>query len=147
MLVYPVTQFEIDEITQFNAHSSSLIVICGGNHGEYIPADIMQNNAYQALWHLFEGKTPYDLKTWQETPFVVQTWRIRAILSTKGLETKVTQQIEKLPEPNRTIGLRAWEYSSHISMDSNIVEYLKVVLELTDEEVFEIFTQANNIVI
>jgi hypothetical protein len=52
-----------------------------------------------------------------------------------------------LPEPNRTIGLRAWEYSSHISMDSNIVEYLKVVLELTDEEVFEIFTQANNIVI
>lgn len=75
----------------------------------------------------------------------VALWKVRAILSVQGLLTKVDEEINKLPEPNKTLALMSWEYGTVISSDSPTVKFIQSVLGLTDEQVSSIFDSAESL--
>lgn len=78
-------------------------------------------------------------------PYEVPTWRLRAVLALDGKETDVQNAIDTLPEPNKTIAQRAWDYGSNTERTSQTVAFIKGVLSLTDAEVDQYFIDAENI--
>lgn len=80
-------------------------------------------------------------------PYEVLTWRLRAILALNNLETDVNNALDLLPEPNKTIAKRAWDYGSKTERQSPTVDFIKGVLSLTDAQVDDFFVQAEAIVI
>lgn len=78
-------------------------------------------------------------------PFEVPTWRLRAVLAIDGKEADVQNALSQLPEPNKTIAQRAWDFGSNTERTSQTVAFIKSVLNLTDAEVDEYFIQANDL--
>ena len=78
-------------------------------------------------------------------PYEVPTWRLRAILAIDGKEQDVENALNQLPEPNKTIAKRAWDYGSNTERTSQTVAFIKEVLSLTDAEVNKYFIDADNI--
>jgi hypothetical protein len=78
-------------------------------------------------------------------PFDVPTWRLRAILAINNLEQSVTDALDQLTDPQKTIAKRAWDYGSKTERSSPTVDFIKVVLNLTDAQVDDIFVQAEAI--
>jgi hypothetical protein len=81
----------------------------------------------------------------QIVPFDVPTWRLRAILALDNLEQSVTDALNQLTEPQKTIAKRAWDYGSKTERSSPTVDFIKGVLSLTDAQVDDIFVQAEAI--
>lgn len=144
MLIYTVNDTQLAEIYQFNEQGHT-VVVCSSNNGLYVDATITDTIEYQPLWHLFDGQPKLDYQTWAVTPLSVPTWRLRAILAINGKEQDVENAIDQLPEPNKTIAKRAWDYGSNTERDSQTVVFIKGVLGLTDEEVNQYFIDAENI--
>jgi len=78
-------------------------------------------------------------------PFDVPTWRLRAILAINNKEQDVENAINQLPEPNKTIAKRAWDFGSNTERSSQTVLFIKGALGLTDEEVDNYFIDAKNL--
>lgn len=78
-------------------------------------------------------------------PYEVPTWRLRAVLALDGKETEVQNAIDTLPEPNKTIAQRAWDFGSNTERGSQTVSFIKGVLSLTDAEVDQYFIDADNL--
>ena len=78
-------------------------------------------------------------------PFEVPTWRLRAILAINNLEQSVTDALDQLTDPQKTIAKRAWDFGSKTERTSPTVEFIKTVLNLTDSEVDNFFIQAEAI--
>ena len=78
-------------------------------------------------------------------PFDVPTWRLRAILAINNKEQDVENAIDQLPEPNKTIAKRAWDFGSNTERSSQTVVFIKGTLGLTDEEVDNYFIDAQNL--
>jgi len=78
-------------------------------------------------------------------PFDVPTWRLRAILALDNLEQSVTDALDQLTDPQKTIAKRAWDYGSKTERSSPTVDFIKGVLNLTDAQVNDIFVQAEAI--
>lgn len=78
-------------------------------------------------------------------PREVPTWRLRAVLALDSKETDVQNAIDTLPEPNKTIAQRAWDYGSNTERTSQTVAFIKGVLSLTDAEVDQYFIDAFNL--
>jgi hypothetical protein len=78
-------------------------------------------------------------------PFDVPTWRLRAILAINNKEQDVENAINQLPEPNKTIAKRAWDFGSNTERSSQTVVFIKGTLGLTDEEVDNYFIDAQNL--
>lgn len=144
MLIYTVTDIQASEIYKFNALGHT-VVVCGTSRGMYVDATVTDNTEYQPIWYLFTGQDKLDYNTWAVVPMSVLTWRIRAILAIRGLEQAVNNALDQLPEPNRTIAKRAWDYGSNTERTSQTVVFIQGVLNLTDEEVDEIFIEADKI--
>lgn len=85
-----------------------------------------------------------DEKPYQEN-YEVALWRIKSILKLMGLESNVTAAIDGLPEPDKTVAATAWEYASNIERYGKTVLFVQAVLQLTDEQVEQIFEQAKGI--
>jgi hypothetical protein len=83
----------------------------------------------------------------QIVPFEVPTWRLRAILAISNLEQSVTDALDQLTDPQKTIAKRAWSFGSKTERSSPTVDFIKGVLSLTDAEVDDIFQRAANIVV
>jgi len=81
----------------------------------------------------------------ENVPFEVPTWRLRAILAINNLEQSVSQALDQLSDPQKTIAKRAWDYGSKTERQSPTVDFIKVVLGLTDKQVDEIFINAGAI--
>jgi hypothetical protein len=81
----------------------------------------------------------------QIVPFDVPTWRLRAILALDNLEQSVTDALDQLTEPQKTIAKRAWDYGSKTERSSPTVDFIKGVLSLTDVQVDDIFIDAGAI--
>lgn len=75
----------------------------------------------------------------------VENWRLKAVLSQRGLLTAVETALNNLPEPTKTTALFAWEYSNTVSTSSNTTKLIQDVLGLTIHEVVDIFWQAINL--
>ena len=77
-------------------------------------------------------------------PEQVTLWQLRAVLEIMGLEATVTAVIKGMPEGVESkVAWRAWEYANNIRRSSPTVIALKAILQLTDEQVDQIFIQAN----
>jgi hypothetical protein len=103
----------------------------------------------------FDTRTFYDGATPQEinqafkdkTPAEVQLWRIRTILKLMNLETTIESALDELEEPNKTAAKNVWNYGTTVERNSQTVLFIQSVTQMTDEQVDEIFQQAEAIVI
>lgn len=102
--------------------------------------DIPEGVTYETIEFEIENNTPII-----EVPLEVPLWRIRTVLKLMGLEETVKIALDNLEEPIRTAGLNIWEYGVTIERNSPTVALIKIVLEMTDEEIDNIFISANNI--
>jgi hypothetical protein len=81
-----------------------------------------------------------------QVPDQVTLWQLRAVLEIMGLEATVTAVIKGMPEGvESTVAWRAWEYANNIKRFSPTVAGIKAILQLTDEQVDQIFIQADQI--
>ena len=79
-------------------------------------------------------------------PEQVTLWQLRGVLAAMGLEDTITTVINGMPDSNeKKIALKAWEYANNIRRQSPTVNAIKAILNLTDEQVDQIFIQAEQI--
>lgn len=103
----------------------------------------------------FETKEFYEGATQQEidqafkdkTPSEVQLWRVRTILNLMNLVSTIESALEQLEEPTKTAAKNVWNYGTTIERYSQTVLFIQSVTQMTDDQVDEIFQQAEAIVI
>lgn len=95
--------------------------------------------------------TPYEtieIKEEQElieVPQEVQLWRIRTILKSMSFEESIETVLNNLVEPTKTAALCIWNYGTSVERNSQTVALLQTALQLTSEQVDDMFIEANNI--
>jgi hypothetical protein len=91
--------------------------------------------------------TDEELKELQKSlvPTEVALWKLRFILSQMQLEQSVTEAINLLEEPQRTAATYIWNFGTAVDRDSNTVIFIKTALRFTEQEVDDIFIQANSV--
>lgn len=80
-----------------------------------------------------------------QVPESVTLWQLRAALALQGKEQQVTDAIMGMPEPNKTIAYRAWEYSNNVFKSDPVTKGIQVILQLSDAEVDAIFLLAESL--
>lgn len=80
-------------------------------------------------------------------PDEVQLWRIRTILKLMQLETLIEQTLETLPEPSKTAANYIWNYGTTVERSSQTVLLLQSALQMTNEQVDDLFIQAEAILL
>jgi hypothetical protein len=95
----------------------------------------------------YEGATLQEIAEVKKesVPQEVQLWRIRTILKKMRYEDSIETVLNNLEEPTKTAALCIWNYGSTVERNSQTVAMLKTALQLTDEQVDEMFIEANNI--
>jgi hypothetical protein len=73
----------------------------------------------------------------------VPMWKLRIVLVSMELIDSVTSLLNTLPEPNKTAATIAWEYGNTIDSHGQTIAFLQAGLGLTDQQVVDIFTQAD----
>jgi len=96
-----------------------------------------------------EGATQQDLEDYRKSqvPPEVQLWRIRTILKLSQLEAQIETVLDSLPEPSKTAANYIWNYGTTVERNSQTVLLIQTTLQLTDEQVDDLFIQANEIVL
>ena len=91
--------------------------------------------------------TDEELKELQKSlvPTEVALWKLRFVLSQMQLEQSVTDAINLLEEPQRTAATYIWNFGTAVDRDSNTVIFIKTALGFTEQEVDDIFIQANSV--
>jgi len=94
-----------------------------------------------------ETATSQELAEYRKSlvPQEVQLWRIRTILKSLGFEDNIETVLNNLEEPTKTAALCIWNYGTTVERDSQTVAMLQMALELTTEQVDEMFIAANNL--
>jgi hypothetical protein len=77
----------------------------------------------------------------------VQLWRVRTILNLMNLVTTIESALDQLDEPTKTAAKNVWNYGTTIERYSQTVLFIQSVTQMTDDQVDEIFQQAEAIVI
>jgi hypothetical protein len=80
-------------------------------------------------------------------PFEVQLWRIRTVLKLMQLEAQIESAIDAMPEPSKTAATYIWKFGTTVERSSQTVLLLQSVLQLTDEQVDDLFIQADAILL
>jgi len=80
-------------------------------------------------------------------PFEVQLWRIRTVLKLMQLEAQIESAIEAMPEPSKTAATYIWKFGTTVERSSQTVLLLQSALQLTDEQVDDLFIQAEAILL
>jgi hypothetical protein len=95
----------------------------------------------------YEGATPEEIEQAfkDKTPNEVQLWRVRTILKLMNLETTIESALDQLEEPNQTAAKNVWNYGTTIERYSQTVLFIQSVTQMTDDQVDEIFQQAEAI--
>jgi hypothetical protein len=97
----------------------------------------------------FEGATQQEIDEANraKVPSEVQLWRVRTVLKLNNLETTIENAFDSLQEPTKTGALYVWNYGTTIERFSDTVLFLQSVLQMTNEQVDQIFIQAEAITI
>ena len=106
---------------------------------------------YSDLFEISEDELPAYIQ-YVNTPTLtvpdeVQLWRIRTILKLMQLETSIEQTLETLPEPSKTAANYIWNYGTTVERSSQTVLLLQSALQMTDEQVDNLFIQAEAILL
>lgn len=78
-------------------------------------------------------------------PLEVSLWKLRFVLSEMQLEDLITSAIEQLPEPHKKAATYIWNYGNSIDRFSSTISFIQDHLGLSENQVNEIFIQANSI--
>ncbi len=77
---------------------------------------------------------------------IKQFWQLKNLEKIEdNLEQSVTDALDQLTDPQKTIAKRAWDFGSKTERSSPTVDFIKGVLNLTDAQVDDIFVQAEAI--
>lgn len=97
----------------------------------------------------YEGATPSEIEQAfkDKTPAETQLWRLRTILKLMNLIATIESALEQLEEPNQTAAKNVWNYGTTVERYSQTVLFIQSVTQMTDDQVDEIFQQAEAIVI
>jgi len=97
----------------------------------------------------YEGATPEEIEQAfkDKTPAETQLWRLRTILNLMNLISTIESALDQLPEPNKTAAKNVWNYGTTVERYSQTVLFIQSVTQMTDDQVDEIFQQAEAIVI
>ena len=95
----------------------------------------------------YEGATPEEIEQAfkDKTPAESQLWRVRTILKLMNLETTIESALNQLEEPTQTAAKNVWNYGTTIERYSQTVLFIQAVTQMTDDQVDEIFQQAEAI--
>lgn len=78
-----------------------------------------------------------------DTPVEVYAWRLRISVKNAGLKDSVDYLISQLPEEQSGIAYEAWNNGVTIRRDSPLIAQLASTLGLSEQEVDDLFIQAN----
>jgi hypothetical protein len=97
----------------------------------------------------YEGATQEEIEQAfkDKTPSEVQLWRVRTILKLMNLIGTIESALDQLEEPNKTAAKNVWNYGTTVERYSQTVLFIQAVTQMTDDQVDEIFQQAEAIVI
>ena len=95
----------------------------------------------------YEGATQEEIdQAFKDaTPNEVQLWRVRTILKLMNLETTIENALNQLEEPTQTAAKNVWNYGTTVERYSQTVLFIQSVTQMTDDQVDEIFQQAEAI--
>jgi hypothetical protein len=95
----------------------------------------------------YDGATPAEIEQAfrDKTPAEVQLWRLRTILNLMNLIATIETALDQLPEPNKTAAKNVWNYGTTVERNSQTVLFIQSVTQMTDDQVDEIFQQAEAI--
>ena len=101
----------------------------------------------QETREFYEGATPEEIEQAfkDATPSEVQLWRVRTILKLMNLETTIESALDQLEEPTQTAAKNVWNYGTTVERYSQTVLFIQSVTQMTDDQVDEIFQQAEAI--
>lgn len=120
-----------------------------------ISIDEVLTESYVKPYFNFETRTFYEGATQEEineankviVPIEVQLWRIRTVLKLMQLESQIESAIDAMPEPSKTAATYIWKFGTTVERSSQTVLLLQSVLQLTDEQVDDLFIQADAILL
>ena len=95
----------------------------------------------------FEGATQQEIDQAfkDKTPTEVQLWRLRTILKLMNLIATIESALDQLEEPTQTAAKNVWNYGTTVERYSQTVLFIQSVTQMTDDQVDEIFQQAEAI--
>jgi hypothetical protein len=95
----------------------------------------------------YEGATPEEIEQAfkDKTPAESQLWRVRTILNLMNLIPTIENALDQLEEPTKTAAKNVWNYGTTIERYSQTVLFIQSVTQMTDDQVDEIFQQAEAI--
>ena len=95
----------------------------------------------------YEGATPAEIEQAfkDKTPAETQLWRLRTILNLMNLIATIESALDQLDEPTKTAAKNVWNYGTTVERYSQTVLFIQGVTQMTDDQVDEIFQQAEAI--
>ena len=95
----------------------------------------------------YEGATQEEIEQAfkDKTPAESQLWRVRTILNLMNLIPTIENALDQLDEPTKTAAKNVWNYGTTIERYSQTVLFIQSVTQMTDDQVDEIFQQAEAI--
>ena len=95
----------------------------------------------------YEGATPEEIEQAfkDKTPAESQLWRVRTILNLMNLVETIESALDQLEEPTKTAAKNVWNYGTTVERYSQTVLFIQSVTQMTDDQVDEIFQQAEAI--
>lgn len=95
----------------------------------------------------YDGATPDEIEQAfkDKTPAESQLWRVRTILNLMNLIPTIESALDQLQEPTKTAAKNVWNYGTTIERYSQTVLFIQSVTQMTDDQVDEIFQQAEAI--
>jgi hypothetical protein len=95
----------------------------------------------------YEGATQEEIDQAfrDKTPTESQLWRVRTILNLMNLVATIESALDQLEEPTKTAAKNVWNYGTTIERYSQTVLFIQSVTQMTDDQVDEIFQQAEAI--
>jgi len=120
-----------------------------------VSIDELLTESYVKPYFNFETRTFYEGATQEEineanralVPQEVQLWRIRTIIKLLQLETQIENAIDAMPEPTKTAATYIWKYGTTVERSSQTILLLQSAIQLTDEQVDDLFIQAEQILL
>jgi len=103
----------------------------------------------QQTREFYEGATPEEIEQAfkDKTPAETQLWRLRTILNLMNLIATIESALNQLEEPTQTAAKNVWNYGTTVERYSQTVLFIQSVTGMTDDQVDEIFQQAEAIAI
>ena len=135
-------------IRQINSvGTDSYTVIIANEPLEQHPSIVNHPDLFEISDSNIPEQHQYVNPTFGEVPQEVQLWRIRTVLKLLQLEIPIEQALETLPEPSKTAANYIWNYGTTVERSSQTVLLLQSVLQMTNEQVDDLFVQSEAILL